>query len=280
MKLNYYFKHDAPAFVNQKLTRLLLEEGAKGYGVYWILLEMLRMQSNFQLSVTMMRTVARHAHVRLNFVDHVVRDYGLFVCENNVFFSPGLDKRMATFLSKRGKYTEKFIEKFNANMLINNGALDTNARKEEQSIEKYSINSLSNECVRQVLSMDESIALLPTEELWCEDMARRSGRGVGFVQQLPGLLLEFACFLRLRGEEHTVCGLSDAKRRFLYWMLSADGQTALKNCGKQVAEKDLYRYETLVNGQRTYLGRPIPEGAPPRPTQTAAWNEGTGTWML
>jgi hypothetical protein len=33
-----------------------------------------------------------------------------------------------------------------------------------------------------------------------------------------------------------------------------------------------------VDGQRTYLGCPIPDGAPPRPDNTAFWNETTRSW--
>lgn len=39
-----------------------------------------------------------------------------------------------------------------------------------------------------------------------------------------------------------------------------------------------YRYEQLVNGRRTYLGCPIPDGALPRPDNTAFWNETTRSW--
>ena len=43
--------------------------------------------------------------------------------------------------------------------------------------------------------MDEAIALLPSEQVWCEDMARLSGRGVEFAADLPQLLPSFTAFL-------------------------------------------------------------------------------------
>ena len=39
-----------------------------------------------------------------------------------------------------------------------------------------------------------------------------------------------------------------------------------------------YRHELLVNGKRTYLGCPIPDDAPPRPDNTAFWNETARSW--
>ena len=59
--------------------------------------------------------------------------------------------------------------------------------------------------------MDEAIALLPSEQVWCEDMARLSGRGVEFAADLPQLLPSFTAFLRLRGEEHTVHVLDEIR---------------------------------------------------------------------
>ena len=44
------------------------------------------------------------------------------------------------------------------------------------------------------------------------------------------------------------------------------------------APPDPYRYEQLVDGRRTYLGCPIPDGAPPRPDNTAFWNETARSW--
>ena len=45
MKQNFYFKHDAPSATNPKLAKLLQKEGARGYGVYWLLIELLRLQT-------------------------------------------------------------------------------------------------------------------------------------------------------------------------------------------------------------------------------------------
>ena len=151
----------------------------------------------------------------------------------------------------------------------------------EQRREEQENNSLTRERVRRVLSMDEAIALLPSEQVWCEDMARLSGRGVEFAADLPQLLPSFTAFLRLRGEEHTVTGLSDAKRRFMYWMKSDEGRQAVKQLqitADAGEENDPYRYETLAGEQRTYMGRPIPADAPPRPNSWAVWDDQTEAW--
>ena len=109
--------------------------------------------------------------------------------------------------------------------------------------------------------------------------------GIAFDGQLaadlPQLLPSFTAFLRLRGEEHTVTGLSDAKRRFMYWMKSDEGRQAseqLQITADAGEENDPYRYETLAGEQRTYMGRPIPADAPPRPNSWAVWDDQTEAW--
>lgn len=282
MEQNFYFKHDAPSSTNPKLAKLLQKEGARGYGVYWLLVELLRIQTDFRLPVSETAgMVARLGYTQKMVVIRVIENYGLFSCENGLFFSVGLIKRMENFLRKRNETSKERGGSPEANALIYNARFIHNARKEEQSREEQENNSLKRERVRGVLSMDEAVALLPSEQVWCEDMARMSGEGPGFAADLPQLLPPFAAFLRLRGEEHTVSGLSDAKRRFMYWMKSDEGRQALKQLHASddaAKEEDVYRYEILTEGQRTYMGRPIPADAPPRPDSWAVWDGQAGKW--
>ena len=282
MKQNFYFKHDAPSATNPKLAKLLQKEGARGYGVYWLLIELLRLQTDFSLPVTKTAgLVSRLGYTQKTVVVRVIENYDLFSEENGMFFSVGLIKRMENFLSKRDEMSKELGGSLEDNALIINSRFLHNARKEEQRREEQENNSLTRERVRGVLSMDEAIALLPSEQVWCEDMARLSGRGVEFAADLPQLLPSFAAFLRLRGEEHTVTGLSDAKRRFMYWMKSDEGRQAVKQLqitADAGEENDPYRYETLAGKQRTYMGRPIPADAPPRPNSWAVWDDQTEAW--
>ena len=43
---------------------------------------------------------------------------------------------------------------------------------------------------------------------------------------------------------------------------------------------DPYRFEKRIGGQRTYMGCPIPDEAPPRPEDNAIWNDQTKQWIL
>ena len=48
----YYFSHDANARQDPKILEMISVYGIEGYGRYWILVEMLREQSDYTLSLT------------------------------------------------------------------------------------------------------------------------------------------------------------------------------------------------------------------------------------
>ena len=175
MKQNFYFKHDAPSATNPKLAKLLQKEGARGYGVYWLLIELLRLQTDFSLPVTETAgLVSRLGYTQKTVVVRVIENYDLFSEENGMFFSVGLIKRMENFLSKRDEMSKELGGSLEDNALIINSRFLHNARKEEQRREEQENNSLTRERVRGVLSMDEAIALLPSEQV-----VRRHGTPVG-----------------------------------------------------------------------------------------------------
>lgn len=108
----------------------------------------------------------------------------------------------------------------------------------------------------------------------------KSGQSQLFMQHFAWLVDEFVRFLRLRGEEGTILDVNDAKRRFYYWMIGKQGHQSmevLKN-PERGGEENLYRFETLIDQRRTYLGRPIPNDAPPRPDSYAVWDEESQQW--
>ena len=150
------------------------------------MIELLRLQTDFSLPVTETAgLVSRLGYTQKTVVVRVIENYDLFSEENGMFFSVGLIKRMENFLSKRDEMSKELGGSLEDNALIINSRFLHNARKEEQRREEQENNSLTRERVRGVLSMDEAIALLPSEQVWCEDMARLSGRGVEFAADLP-----------------------------------------------------------------------------------------------
>ncbi|MFV0403780.1 MAG: Lin1244/Lin1753 domain-containing protein, partial [Bacteroides graminisolvens] len=94
MEKNFYFKHDASAFSDAKLMNLVQQEGLSGYGIYWAILEFLRMQPEYSASRVTLSQLARKTNTTQKKMMRIISDYDLFVLTDDRFYSPGLSERM------------------------------------------------------------------------------------------------------------------------------------------------------------------------------------------
>ncbi|NDV66430.1 Lin1244/Lin1753 domain-containing protein [Bacteroides sp. 224] len=102
-----YFPHDATAANNLKLMALIQEEGAKGYGVYWFLIEFLRQQNGYRGQLKMLDMLARRIKTTRVVVERIITHYALFAVEDDCFFSPGLNERMRPLDDKRAAKSDQ-----------------------------------------------------------------------------------------------------------------------------------------------------------------------------
>ena len=100
MKNDQYFKHDASASGNKKLMILLQEEGMRGYGAYWLLIETLRNQPDMRAPLKLLSALSYRLRTKNSFLRRVVENYGLFDIEDGYFTSAGLCKRMKVFIRR------------------------------------------------------------------------------------------------------------------------------------------------------------------------------------
>lgn len=90
-----YFSHDANAKDDFKIMLLIEELGLEGYGIFWVLIETLREQQNYKYPIKLLSALARKYNATLTKLEVVVRNYNLFVIEDNCFFySVSLNRRM------------------------------------------------------------------------------------------------------------------------------------------------------------------------------------------
>lgn len=90
-----YFSHDANAKDDFKIMLLIEELGLEGYGIFWILIETLREQQNYKYPLRLLSVLARKYNTTLAKLEVVVRNYHLFVIEDDCFFySSSLNRRM------------------------------------------------------------------------------------------------------------------------------------------------------------------------------------------
>jgi hypothetical protein len=99
----YYFSHDCNAKDDPKCVALIEQLGLEGYGIYWVLIEILRDQPEYKYPLSLIPAIARKYNTTAEKIKVVVNAYGLFVIDENDFFSPSLINRMETFEELRLK---------------------------------------------------------------------------------------------------------------------------------------------------------------------------------
>lgn len=106
-KDTYYFSHDANAKDDPKCMALIDDLGMEGYGIFWVLIEILRSQPDYKCPLSVLKSISRQYNTTLPKVEVVVKNYGLFSIENNEFFySESLLNRMRIADAKRLKLSE------------------------------------------------------------------------------------------------------------------------------------------------------------------------------
>ena len=104
MKDAYYFPHDSNAKDDPKTIVLIEELGPEGYGIFWILIEMLRDQPGYKANVRILPGIARRYNTTFDKVKSVVYNFGLFeIDDEHFFFSPSFSERMSYIDQKREK---------------------------------------------------------------------------------------------------------------------------------------------------------------------------------
>ncbi len=98
----YYFSHDSNAKDDPKCMLLIEELQLEGYGIYWLLVEVLREQENYKYPLRMVPVLARKFLTTKEKMLAVIYKYDLFVVENEEFFySESLNRRMGLMNDKR-----------------------------------------------------------------------------------------------------------------------------------------------------------------------------------
>jgi hypothetical protein len=104
MKDAYYFPHFCNARHDRKIKRVTKELGVEGYGIYFMVLEVLREQTDFKYPLSEIDLLAYEFGTSEQKVRVVICNYGLFeVDENNNFFSLKLVEFMQPYLKMKAQ---------------------------------------------------------------------------------------------------------------------------------------------------------------------------------
>ena len=106
LKDAYYFSHDSNAKDDPKCVMLIEQLGLEGYGIFWVLIETLREQPTYKYPMALLPALARRFNTTADKMKAVVCGYGLFVVDDNEFFSLSLMERMKKLDAKREQARE------------------------------------------------------------------------------------------------------------------------------------------------------------------------------
>ena len=286
MKKDQYIPHEVSMRSTTEVMNLIENEGPAGYGIYWALMEYLRVQDDYTGDIQALKPLKRQLKIRQAKLDKVLYGYGLFVCIGNTFYSPKLndvmkpfdDRRARIDAYKRNKEKEKSLEiseeptkksdivSFEVKGKVK-GEGEVSTSKEEDDVVPTPV----------ALAWERYVDELAKEQQWVEIMAMRSGMGQVFVQRFGEVLQHFKQHVQAVGNEKDIQTPSDAKRYFCFFNTPGSPTFArlVAELQKPV-DKGKYKFEDRnpVTGQRSYCGVPIPDNAPPRPNGQAVWNGG------
>lgn len=128
-----YFKHDALAPIDTKIVELLREEKIRGYGVYWLLLEVLRLKPGYKIAISELGALAHRFSTQRRVLKRVIENFGLFEVENGYFFSPGLIKRLQVLGEYPASKLNKQCPSKTVNLLIVNEEAAVPARIQDKT---------------------------------------------------------------------------------------------------------------------------------------------------
>ena len=291
MKRDQYIPHEVSMRNTSEVMNLIKKEGMTGYGIYWALMEYLRVQDGYVGDMEALDVLKRELKIRQAKLDKVLHGYGLFVCNGNTFYSPKLNEVMKPFEQRRVRIEAYKRQKEKENLLEisevsseksdivsfevkgkgeGKGEGKTTSTKEEKDDDVVAVIP-----VPSTLAWERYVDELAKEQQWIEVMAMRSGLGLVFVNRFPEVLKHFKRHVQAVGNEKDIQSPGDAKRYFCFYNTpgSAPFRQLVEELQKPI-DKGKYKYEDidLATGARSYCGIPIPSDAPPRPNNQAVWD--------
>ena len=314
MKRNFYLQHQLMAMHDPRMQNLFDKEGPRGIGTYWIIIEKLSLLPDAKAQLKYLRS-STSKKLSITYIEKIIRNFQLFVLEEDGSFSPEelnpvkkkekktakSDRANAVADAKNDENRQKTAEEKTENSNEKQAnALNTSTDKEtSREVFKENIKDITTSAIKEketaaaddvnfnpIRPWQEVVDGLAVRTPWLEAACIHSGYGELLMRHIETAVDCFKKHIEVYDKWHNLLSESDARRYFVNF--TNPGQhtsqalyatlTALDAKQQSAAPPDPYRYEQRIDGRRTYLGCLIPDNAPPRPDNTAFWNETTNSW--
>lgn len=132
----YYFSHDSNARNDEKILSLRIKHGWEGYGLYWAIVEKLREATDYTL-LTNYNVISFDLRADSSVIKSIINDFGLFVVEEDCFYSESLMDRMAVKDEKSEKARQAALKRWsNADAMQAHSETNANKKKVNENKEK------------------------------------------------------------------------------------------------------------------------------------------------
>ena len=140
MKDAYYFSHDSNARNDQRLMKLRMKYGPEGYGIYFMIIEILRDTENYTLHISDVESICFDIRSESEKIHDIIKNYNLFQFEGDYFYSKSLSRRM----EKLDKIKEKRRESGKQGAIASAKARQMlkNEKANEQQVKQSKVNVL------------------------------------------------------------------------------------------------------------------------------------------
>jgi len=140
MKDAFYFPHFSNARTDRKIKRLVKALGIEGYGIYFMLLEVLREQTEFRYPICDIDLLADEFGTSLPKVEATIKSFGLFeVDDEEMFFSLNLIKYLEPMFKMKEQRSiagKASAEKRRQQILENNHPNDTEFNDRSTTVQR------------------------------------------------------------------------------------------------------------------------------------------------
>lgn len=222
----YYFPHDSNARNDPNILAMRSVYGWQGYGWYWMLIEMMREQSDYRLPLNkyMIDALAMQMQCDRNaaqkFIDDCVKEFQLLASDGSFLWSESLLRRMAKYDEKSEKARASAQVRWgksecNANAMQTQ--CDGNASKVEESIVDQSIlTTIATTEIEETLRILQTIPGYPTDSV--ENRKHISDVKVDYpTVHLPTEAKKFKDWIR----DHPIKKKANPRLRFRNWCENA-----------------------------------------------------------
>ena len=271
MNKHFYLKHEIMAFNDPRIQNMLRQEGGKAYGAYWYIMEKLSLLPDMEAELKYLKPFATR-NFTYPYMMKIVTNFGLFTVTDSCFSPVQLNTKCVAEPQKveentaenSGQNGKKYPDNDvkpgkNAGFSTKNRQTMDKKRdgnESEMNCNTPNISGLSNENLQQKENIRDIITTAAKEkEISAAAIDRNNSSDVHQY---------FANF--------TAPGSRTSA--FLH------AELLKLEAAEQSHSLDPYRFEKRIGGQRTYMGCPIPDEAPPRPEDNAIWNDRTKQWIL